>query len=153
MSEYDVRLDILQIAADMGYKVNNWNGSMYIYNGKYKIYVVNAKTHRDPYSDPTISKDVEFDFVIKMERKMSQATTVWKEIDRKHIKTKTMYLQNHIPQYLEEFRQKGYLGITPNSLGIDLESELLKIRQKNIPAQDALREAFYLGVELGRKMN
>ena len=61
MSEYDVRLDILQIAADMGYKVNNWNGSMYIYNGKYKIYVVNAKTHRDPYSDPTISKDVEFD--------------------------------------------------------------------------------------------
>ncbi len=152
MQGYDVRYDILQIASDMGYKVNNWNGSLYIYNGKYRIYVVNAQTRKDPYSDSSISKDMEFDFVIKMEQKMSQATTVWKEIDRKHVKTKTMYLQSHIPQYLESFRQQGYLGITPQNLGFDLEEVLLNIRKKNIPMQDALREAFELGVKMGRQM-
>ena len=78
---------------------------------------------------------------------------VLKEIERKHIKTKTMYLQSHIPMYIEEFRQKGYLGITPDNLGIDLDEELLKICKKNIPIQDALKEAFFMGVELGRKMN
>ena len=152
MQDYEVRDAILQIAADMGYKINKWNNSYYIYNGKYRIYVVNVKTYKDPYADASISKDVEFDFVVKVENGKSSGFPVMKEIDRKHIKTKTMYLQSHIPQYLEGFRHQGYLGITSNNLGIDLETELLKIRQKNIPMQDALREAFYMGVELGKKM-
>lgn len=153
MKGYDVRIDILQIASDMGYKVNNWNGSFYIYNGKYRIYVVNAKTYKDPYADASISKDVEFDFVVKMENGKSSGFPVMKEIDRKHIKTKTMYLQSHIPQYLEGFRQQGYLGITPQNLGFDLDEALLNIRKKNIPMQDALKEAFELGVKMGRQMN
>ena len=169
MSNYDIRIDILQIAINEGYKGNNENGRFYIDNGKYRIYIANAKLYKDKYSDSSISKDLVFEWVVKKDK----GNGTWEQIGRRPVKYKTMYLESSVKRDLATFKSLGYLGLSDDNMGIDLNKELTKIakiylyidtlEEQHSDSLDfhdvsvwgveaALKAAFDLGKEIGYKM-
>lgn len=169
MANSDIRIDIMQIAINEGYKANNENGRFYIDNHKYRIYIANAKLFRDKYSDKSISQYLVFDWVVKKDK----GNGTWEQIGRRPVKYKTMYLENSVKMDLNAFKKLGYLGVTSDNLGIDLNKELTKIAKKHLYIETleerhsdsldfydlavwnikaALKEAFELGQDIGYKI-
>ena len=147
----DVRLEIAEIAKELGYCVVHFNGKYFIDNRKYKVYFVNGKRSSYNYSD--VFAEITCDFVVK---KVNQNGKL-EEVGRKTLKTTNQFLKTKVQDLLIGFRRLGYLGVSVDNWDFDLDNELKSIAKEynlNSPyILDALKEAFDLGVEMSDKLD
>lgn len=156
MSTYDVRLNIVRIVENEGYKCVRSGLDYYIDSGKYRIYFSEAKII-------SMRNIIKLDWIVK-----EQKDKKWIVKYCKSLILRLGYLESDVKGFLDYFRKSGYLEIAVDNLGVDLDKEIeklveeylgiIKYKEQDMVSPDlrgikasglesVLKAAFKLGVE------